>query len=148
MASVVDVFCGAGGLTHGFVRQGFHVVAGIDVDVSCKYPYEKNNKALFIHKSVSELRSEEVDALFVAGQPKVLIGCAPCQPFSTYTYKIEYKDKWQLIDNFAQLIVDVQPDIFSMENVPALVHYKGGEVFERFIRTLQPVYGDNIWRGR
>ncbi len=145
MSSVIDVFCGAGGLTHGFVRQGFNVVAGIDVDDACKYPYEKNNKAQFIHKSVSELHCEDVDALFVPGQPKILIGCAPCQPFSSYTYKREYTDKWQLIDDFAQLIVDVKPDIFSMENVPALVRYKGGEVFERFIRTLQPVYGDDIW---
>ncbi len=145
MASVIDIFCGAGGLTHGFVRQGFNVVAGIDVDAACKYPYEKNNKARFIHKSVSELRPDEVGALFVSGKPKILIGCAPCQPFSSYTYKLQYSDKWQLIDDFADLIVAIKPDIFSMENVPALVRYKGGEVFKQFIRTLQPVYGDDIW---
>lgn len=145
MASVVDVFCGAGGLTHGFVRQGFNVVAGIDVDAACEYPYEKNNGARFIHKSVSELGPDEVDALFVPDQPKILIGCAPCQPFSSYTYKREYMDKWQLIDDFAQLIIKVQPAIFSMENVPALVRYKDGEVFEQFIRTLEPHYGDDIW---
>ncbi len=145
MASVVDVFCGAGGLTHGFVRQGFKVVAGIDVDAACKYPYETNNNARFIHKSLSELRPDEVEELFVPGKPKILIGCAPCQPFSSYTYKLQYSDKWQLIDDFADLIVAIKPDIFSMENVPALVRYKGGEVFEQFIRALQPVYGDDIW---
>ena len=146
MASVVDIFCGVGGLTHGFVKQGFNVVAGIDVDAACKYPYETNNRARFIEKSVSDLRPEEVDALFVPGQPRILIGCAPCQPFSSYTYKHHFSDKWQLIDDFADLIVAIKPHIFSMENVPSLVRYKGGEVFDRFISKLEPHYGHNIWR--
>ncbi|HEY86275.1 MAG TPA: DNA cytosine methyltransferase [Chloroflexi bacterium] len=38
--SVVDIFCGAGGLTHGFVLEGFNVLAGIDADASCKYAFE------------------------------------------------------------------------------------------------------------
>jgi DNA (cytosine-5)-methyltransferase 1 len=33
--SVVDVFCGAGGLTHGFCLEGYSIAAGIDVDESC-----------------------------------------------------------------------------------------------------------------
>lgn len=44
--SVVDVFCGVGGLTHGFFLEGFNVVAGIDSDTSCKFAYEHNNKAI------------------------------------------------------------------------------------------------------
>jgi 2-polyprenyl-3-methyl-5-hydroxy-6-metoxy-1,4-benzoquinol methylase len=47
--SVVDLFCGIGGLTHGFVQEKFKVVAGIDFDNSCKYAYEKTTKLrLFI----------------------------------------------------------------------------------------------------
>src|SRR5712691_11845240 len=34
---VVDLFCGAGGLTHGFRKEGFEVAAGIDADESCLY---------------------------------------------------------------------------------------------------------------
>ena len=81
MASVVDIFCGAGGLTHGFVRQGFRVVAGIDNDIDCKYPYEHNNRTKFTLKSVYEIEAQEINRLFVPGQPKILVGCAPCQPF-------------------------------------------------------------------
>ncbi|WP_200852488.1 DNA cytosine methyltransferase, partial [Klebsiella pneumoniae] len=43
--SCVDLFCGAGGLTHGLVLEGVPVVAGIDIDPVCKFPYETNNKA-------------------------------------------------------------------------------------------------------
>ncbi len=145
MASVIDIFCGAGGLTHGFVRQGFNVVAGIDNDIDCKYPYERNNNTKFIHKSVCDIEPDEISALFLPNQPKILVGCAPCQPFSKYTYKREYSDKWDLVIKFAELIIEIQPDIFSMENVPALVSYKDGKVFDQFINMLQPHYPDKIW---
>ena len=40
---IVDLFCGVGGLTHGFIKESFKVKAGIDNDGSCKYAYEINN---------------------------------------------------------------------------------------------------------
>ena len=49
-ASVVDLFCGAGGLSYGFKEQSFHLAAGIDIDEACRYPYEANNKAPFLRK--------------------------------------------------------------------------------------------------
>ena len=145
LASVVDIFCGAGGLTHGFLRQGFRVAAGIDNDIDCKYPYERNNRTKFILKSVYDIEAQEINTLFVPGQPKILVGCAPCQPFSKYTYKREYKDKWDLVVKFAELILEIKPDVFSMENVPALVTYKNGELFNKFIDMLEPHYRDRIW---
>ncbi|MCP4695517.1 MAG: hypothetical protein GY862_01525 [Gammaproteobacteria bacterium] len=41
--SSVDLFCGAGGLTHGFLQEKPSVSAGIDIDPACCFPYEKNN---------------------------------------------------------------------------------------------------------
>lgn len=80
----VDLFCGAGGLTHSFVMEGLDVVAGVDLDSACKYPYEANNDALFIEKDVSKLTAKEVKTFFGDAPIKILAGCAPCQPFSTY----------------------------------------------------------------
>ncbi|MCY4465351.1 MAG: DNA cytosine methyltransferase [Chloroflexi bacterium] len=146
MASVVDVFCGAGGLTHGFVRQGFNVVAGIDVDAACKYPYENNNNgSVFIHRSIRDIEAHEINTLFVPNQPKILVGCAPCQQYSSYTRKRKSEDKWDLVIGFAELILEVKPDVFSMENVPALVTYQDGSVFREFIEMLEPHYGHDIW---
>ncbi len=45
--SVIDVFCGAGGLSFGFRQEGFAVVAGIDADESCRHAYEANIEAPF-----------------------------------------------------------------------------------------------------
>jgi len=55
---VVDVFCGAGGLTHGFVKEGIEVAAGLDSDASCQYAYERNNDgAKFLHRKIEDVRS-------------------------------------------------------------------------------------------
>ena len=45
----VGLFCGAGGLTHGLRLEGIRVVAGFDVDLACRYPYEANNPGAVFH---------------------------------------------------------------------------------------------------
>ena len=76
--SCVDLFCGAGGLTHGFVLEGLSVVAGIDMDPACRFPYETNNQAQFIERDISTVTKEELSSLFGDADVKVLAGCAPC----------------------------------------------------------------------
>ena len=41
----VDLFCGVGGLTHGLINSGIPVIAGLDIDRTCEYSYEKNNNS-------------------------------------------------------------------------------------------------------
>ncbi|MDH8112434.1 DNA cytosine methyltransferase, partial [Klebsiella pneumoniae] len=87
--SCVELFCGAGGLTHGLVLEGVPVVAGIDIDPACKFPYETNNKAKFIEKSVSDFTSSDLNELYADSDVRILAGCAPCQPFSSYARRYE-----------------------------------------------------------
>ena len=137
--AVVDLFCGIGGLTHGFIREGLNVVAGIDIDETCKYAFEKNNKSKFISKSVTDLSSAELNRLFGETKVKILVGCAPCQPFSSYTFKDPEKkdnEKWKLLYEFQRLILESKPDIISMENVSQLINFKKAPVFDDFIKTL------------
>lgn len=137
--SVVDLFCGAGALTHGFVLEGFNVVAGFDVDDACRYAYEANNNgARFIHERVEDVTAEEIAALYPEGHVKILVGCAPCQPYSPYTKKKEDKDeKWRLVPKFADLTCEVEPDVVSMENVPDLATFRDGEVYRGFVERLE-----------
>lgn len=140
--SVVDLFCGAGGLSHGFFLEGFKIAAGIDIDERCKFPFEQNNESKFIHRDVSKLSGAEISALFTPGEPSILVGCAPCQPYSSYGRKQD-PAQWGLLDRFAQIVRDVEPDVVSMENVPRLRNFKGGEVFQKFVDALKEVgYGE------
>lgn len=137
--SVVDLFCGAGGLTHGFVLEGFHVVAGIDADGACKYPYEANNDgARFINEIIENLTAQDITTLYPEEHVKILVGCAPCQPYSSYTKRNNYPDEnWKLVSRFADLIFGVQPEIVSMENVPDLATFNRGDVYHAFIDRLK-----------
>ncbi len=135
-ASVVDLFCGAGGLSHGFRLEGITVAAGIDIDEDCRYAYETNNGAQFIRKDVSELEPDELNGIFHPTRYRILVGCAPCQPFSQYNQKND-DPKWRLLDDFGVLIDGARPDVVSMENVPQLLKFRGGKLFDDFVSVLK-----------
>jgi len=141
--SCVDLFCGAGGLTHGFVQEGLRVNAGIDLDPACRYPYSANNDATFVQRDISGMEASEVAKLFTPGTIWVLAGCAPCQPFSTYSQRYDTKadHKWGLLYEFARIAAGVMPDIVTMENVPAIRRH---EVFDDFVKTLLEL-GYEVW---
>lgn len=137
--SVIDVFCGAGGLSHGFVKEGFPVIAGIDADPACKYAFEKNNNAIFINKPIEKIAANKISELYPENHIKILVGCAPCQPFSSYSQKSATGDKWKLLYGFSSLINKIRPDIISMENVTPLRKFSNGKVFRNFTRSLENI---------
>lgn len=135
-AKAVDLFCGAGGLTRGLLDAGIPVAAGYDTDDACRHAYEHNNKGVkFIAKSVSELDGEMLASHYPKGHVRILVGCAPCQPFSRYTQGLDAKAdaKWSLLHEFARLVRELRPHIISMENVPELQRHS---VFADFLATL------------
>jgi DNA (cytosine-5)-methyltransferase 1 len=139
----VDVLCGAGGLTCGLEKTGISITFGIDIDPECKYPYQANNQAIFINKDIQKISSQELLHLFKKSELKLLAGCAPCQPFSTYSRKTQqhHDTKWVLVSEFSRLVHEVKPELVTMENVPQLMTHK---VFHQFLRQLK---ADNyyIW---
>lgn len=132
----IDLFCGVGGLTHGFSRAGINVTAGVDIDPSCKFPIESNNSTAFIERDIRDFSSSEASDLVAGGDVSVLAGCAPCQPFSTYSRSGrsgKRPEDWRLAGEFGRLVADVQPDLVAMENVPQLADHM---IFRDFLDML------------
>ena len=136
---VVDLFCGIGGLSHGMYRTGFKIIAGFDIDETCKYAYETNNKAVFYGQDINTISKEQINNLFAGYDIKILAGCAPCQPFSSYAFKVKDKDdkKYNLLYQFGRLVKEVLPDIVTMENVSQILSFKQKPVLDDFISTLK-----------
>jgi DNA (cytosine-5)-methyltransferase 1 len=134
----VDLFCGVGGLTHGLRKAGINVVAGYDIDTACKWPFEKNNGIAKFHQTdVAKLDGNALKKHFEDFDGiSLLAGCAPCQPFSTYSLnKTEETDqRWSMLEHFGRLVVEAMPTLVTMENV-AQVHKHN--VFKRFVATLE-----------
>jgi len=133
---VIDLFCGVGGLSHGFRRERFKVIAGFDIDKSCKYAFEQNNQADFYAKDLNVLSSDFIASLYPKNTTRILVGCAPCQAFSTYSQKYKQNDKWRMLYTFGRIIDDIKPEIVSMENVPNLKNYNAGKVLDDFLSVL------------
>lgn len=135
----VDLFCGIGGLTKGLSMAGIDVVAGFDIDESCRFAYESNNNAQFINRDVEEVEANEINRLFWdKNAVRMIVGCAPCQPFSQYSLRYRKlgrtDNKWKLLYSFSRIVSECVPDIVSMENVPSL---KNEKVFEDFVFQLE-----------
>lgn len=135
----VDLFCGIGGLTYGLQSAGITVSAGIDFDKSCKYAFEKNCNTNFIHEDIQNISEKTINNLFLNSHIKILAGCAPCQPFSSYTYSQDKNidERWKLLYEFGRLIKQSNPTIVTMENVPTLLNFKKAPVFFDFINLLK-----------
>ena len=143
---VIDLFCGIGGITRGFVDEWFRVVAGIDIMEGCKFGYEANNSgAQFIHKDIRDVTPEELNKHYWKDcDMKILVGCAPCQPFSgmnnnkgDYFYDSDKANSRSPLDKFAELVESIKPDIVSMENVANLMNETKYPAFSHFLETLR-----------
>jgi DNA (cytosine-5)-methyltransferase 1 len=137
--SAIDIFCGIGGLSYGLKKAGVSVVAGVDLDTDCKYAFESNVGGEFLPLDVTKLHGHEIKKRYWLDDEKIkiLVGCAPCQPFSTHANKLKiHKNakKWRLISEFQRIISETDPDIVSMENVPNLANQK---IFKDFVNFLK-----------
>ncbi|MFF0372311.1 DNA cytosine methyltransferase [Micromonospora sp. NPDC005087] len=133
--SAVDLFCGVGGLSHGLQDAGIHVAAGVDLDGTCDYPYRANVRAPFHRRDVRNLAVDELAAMWPAGAVRVLAGCAPCQPFSSYRRGVDTSQEaqWPLVDEVRRLVEGALPEIVTMENVPRI---GSTPVFRDFVARL------------
>ena len=131
----IDLFCGAGGLTHGLIKAGISVCAGFDVDQRCRYPFEVNNKIPFIKEDITKTKVQKINQLFGDSQVRLIAGCAPCQPFSRYTQgrNLKENDKWKMLYEFSRLVEGVRPELVTMENVPPLLKHDVYRDFENFL---------------
>lgn len=134
--TAIDLFCGAGGLTHGLMQAGISVRAGFDIDENCKYIFENNNKISFIKQDITKTSKKQVQQLLGDSGIRLIAGCAPCQPFSKYTQGQDARqsNKWPMLYEFSRLIKSTKPELVTMENVPQVAKYK---VYRDFKKSLE-----------
>ncbi len=139
---VVDLFSGAGGFARGFKDCGFSIGLAIDSDEACGRSYKLNFPgAIVLVEDIKSLSGKDVVYLLGA-KPQVVIGSPPCEPFTGANPNRErepldrlYKDPMGTLTlDFIRLIGELQPRIFIMENVPAIMD---GPLKEAMIREFK-----------
>lgn len=120
--SVVDLFCGAGGLSEGFRQAGFTIVAGSDNDPDAMATYALNfPEATAI---TGDIRSPAVkeQILNAARHASILIGGPPCQAFSQVRNHARMIDdpRNSLYKEFVDVLKKILPPAFVVENVTGM----------------------------
>lgn len=110
---VIDLFSGCGGLSLGFQNVGFEIVAGFDNWQPAISIYEKNFHHPIINLDLSAITNFD---MFKAYKADMIIGGPPCQDFSSAGKRNE-EDRADLTIKFAEIIAEVRPKYFVMENV-------------------------------
>ncbi|MEZ0289730.1 MAG: DNA cytosine methyltransferase [Sulfolobales archaeon] len=126
---VVDLFSGAGGFARGFKEAGFRILFGIDNDRSAIKSFKVNfPESIALNEDIKEISGRDIVKL-INEQPGVVIGSPPCEPFTKANPNRErrpldrlYKDPMgQLTLHFIRIVSELRPEIFVMENVPAIM---------------------------
>lgn len=146
--NVLDLFCGAGGLSLGFKMADFDIVGGIDFDQEALDTHELNFKDGFhFCGDISELDDEFVLDNF-DGKVDVIIGGPPCQGFSVANMQqkdIENDDRNKLFYEFIRFVKLLNPKAFVMENVPQILTKDKGHVKEVMMDVMDKLgYDVNV----
>ncbi len=136
--NVIDLFCGAGGLSYGFEKAGFNVLLGIDNDAKALETFELNhNGAKSICGDITEITYKDHIAPLLGGKKiDVIIGGPPCQGFSLSGPRNFNDPRNKLYLSYIRLVEEIQPKAFVIENVPGLVGLFNGEVKDNIIKTF------------
>ena len=111
--NVIDIFCGCGGLSYGFMKEGFQIVRAFDIWDAALRVYNDN----FSHPAEKADAYELSAAYLKSFDPQVIIGGPPCQDYSSAGSRDEGRGRADLTRQFADLVSQVRPRWFVMENV-------------------------------
>jgi DNA (cytosine-5)-methyltransferase 1 len=138
--SAIDLFCGAGGLSAGFVQEGYDVVLGIDFEQSAVETYAANfGSDRAVHADMLEFTSADVQKR-VGRDIDVILGGPSCQPFSTHGRHHRWvvgdprSDLWSRMHSYVE---DLRPRAFLMENVPGMLYFAGGTFVESLVDAFR-----------
>jgi DNA (cytosine-5)-methyltransferase 1 len=121
MIKVVDLFAGGGGLSLGFQKAGFDVVAAFDNWAPAREIYSKN----FNHPAADlDLSLPNAYKEIQKFKPDMIIGGPPCQDFSSAGKRDENGGRGDLTISYAKIIEKIKPKYFVMENVARIIKTK------------------------
>jgi DNA (cytosine-5)-methyltransferase 1 len=141
--SVVDLFCGAGGLSEGLRQAGFVPKVGVDFDKHAAATYRKNHPGVpVIEKDIAEVTSAEIKKLAGLDRIDLIAGGPSCQGFSTHGKRMQDDPRNFLFEHFVRLVDEIRPRMFLMENVRGMLTYNKGA----FRRQIEAAFAEIGYR--
>ena len=136
--TVLDLFCGCGGLSLGFEKAGYNVLVGIDMWKDALITYELNHKnSQTICADLSTLSPSSVEFKIGGNSVDVIIGGPPCQGFSIAGKRIVDDERNKLYKSFVRMVRHFKPKAFVLENVPNILSMGNGAIKDAIITDFE-----------
>lgn len=140
---IIDLFAGVGGISIGFKKAGFKVVAANEYKSDIAYTYIKNHPGTkMIVEDIAKIKSRD---LTNGEKIDVIVGGPPCQGFSMAGRRIRKSNVFlkdnrnELFKEFHRIVKEIKPKVFVMENVPAILNMQGGAVKNEIIKLFKEI---------
>ncbi len=144
--NVLDIFCGAGGLSQGFKNAGFNIIAGIDNDQESieTYAYNFPGAISSLTDLSQKLNYDNLD--FINNKIDILVGGPPCQGFSVAGKRMAEDPRNKLYKIYMDLIKTISPSALVLENVPSLRSLYNGYIFKNILSDFKKLdYKTHVW---
>lgn len=141
---VLDLFCGAGGLSYGFEKAGYKIILGLDNDKAALETFELNHSgSKGLNTDISTISSEVIKPYFSENRIDVIIGGPPCQGMSLSGPRKFDDPRNKLYLSYIRIVDELKPKAFLIENVPGLVSLFKGKIKDNIIERLSDI-GYNV----
>jgi len=114
--TVIDLFCGAGGMSTGFAQAGFDIILGVDNWPIAIRTFKENHPE-------AEAWCRDIRQIDHLPKADVMIGGPPCPDFSIAYKEKDPKRGLELVYEFLRCVKLVNPKYWIMENVPQITRY-------------------------
>ena len=138
--TLIDHFCGCGGISLGFEEAGFSILAGLDNWELAMETFQYNfPKAKSYCKKIEEMTPGKIlnDLGLKIGELDVLVGGPPCQGFSLAGDRNHDDQRNNLVFRFIETIKSMQPKAFLMENVLGILSMRNGKVKNKILEGFE-----------
>ncbi len=139
MKKIIDLFAGCGGLSLGFMKDGYTVEKAVEYDAKIANTYKMNHPEVDV--IVEDIKNIDHSGLFKRGDADVIIGGPPCQGFSMAGARIRdgFIDdpRNYLFKHYFNVVKTVKPKVFVMENVKGIATMQAGKIFEEIKSVFQ-----------
>ena len=140
----IDSFCGAGGLGLGLERAGMDILLSFDIDPICIKTINANKK-YFNHLAqvadISDLLNGKLLEMcnLKRGELFLLAGGPPCQGFSVQRRGSDIDPRNELVLKYGQMIDELYPMYFVMENVSGIAGKRGKTILEQLVEYVEEI---------
>ncbi|WP_231619548.1 DNA cytosine methyltransferase [Fictibacillus sp. 5RED26] len=136
--TVIDMFCGCGGLSRGFLDAGYDVLLGIDNNKSALKTFKENHDGAIAMDGDLFQGSTILEMAHLTDNKSIdlIIGGPPCQGFSLTGKRDENDERNTLFQSMVNAVGFFQPKAFVLENVPGLATLYNGKAKENIIKEF------------